>query len=137
VEKLGKYGFCPVILIFVFVLMISGCATVHGVAAQNRSNLLHLSVGMPREEVLKVMGTETIYVLDVAYQNPHRTEMYRTDTHTFELLLYRTEVGNAFHPSDRDYTPLVLMDGKLDGWGWMYWHDVAKKYEIKIVYENK
>jgi hypothetical protein len=44
--------------------------------------------------------------------------MYKSQRHTFELLLYYTNKKLADGAiTDDELTPLVVMDGKLDGWG--------------------
>ncbi len=79
---------------------------------------------MSRDQVLTVMGTRTIKSEDEEITNPYRTEMYRSQGHTFELLLYYTDVKRRDGAiTDDELTPLVIMDGKLD---------LVQKYELRI-----
>lgn len=114
-------------------LLLSGCASLDAIRSQNRQNLMSLSPGMLRQEVLAVMGTKTIISEDGQINNPYRSEMYKSQGHTFELLLYYTDKKRADGAiTDDELTPLVMMDGKLDGWGWSYWNGLVQKYELRV-----
>ena len=79
------------------------------------------------------MGTETVSAEGSVITNPYRTELYRSGTHTFELVLYYTDIKKADGAiTDDELTPIVLVDGIVDGWGWSYWDAVVKKYEIRV-----
>ncbi len=34
--------------------------------------------------------------------------------------------------TDDELTPIVILDGKLDGWGWSYWNNLVQKYEVRL-----
>lgn len=94
---------------------------------------MHLSPGMSKGDVLNTMGTETITTTADTITNPYRTELYRAGGHVFELLLYYTDIkARDGAITDDELTPLIIKDGKLDGWGWSYWDDVVSKYEIRV-----
>ena len=126
--------------------MLSGCASMEGVRAKNRESLVRLSRGMTKPEVLSVMGTESIKTgsgtlgsLTLGLPpgqritNPWRVEMYEAGGSNWEILLYYTDVKRRDGAiTDDELTPLVLKDGKLDGWGWTYLTDVSAKYEIRL-----
>jgi hypothetical protein len=60
-------------------------------------------------------------------------EMYKSQGHVFELLLYYTDIKRRDGAiTDDELTPLVILDGKLDGWGWSYWQDIVQKFEIRM-----
>ena len=88
---------------------------------------------MSKQDVLGKMGTKTVGAQNTVVTNPYRTEMYRSNGHVFELLLYYTDIKKSDGAiTDDELTPLIIMDGKLDGWGWSYWNNVIKKYEIRV-----
>jgi len=93
---------------------------------------------MTKDEVLGLMGTETIQtyagmVEDEKITNPYRTETHRAGGFLWEILFYYTDRKAADGAiTDDELTPLVMKDGVLDGWGWSYWKDVADTYEIRI-----
>ena len=107
-------------------------------------SLLYLTPGIGRDSVLKIMGVgkQSICCPMRSVTNPYRTELYRADGSTFEILYYLTDsktrasapatAGESDQVEDEDLMPLVLRDGKLDGWGWSYWRDVAQKLDIRI-----
>jgi hypothetical protein len=118
------------ILMSVFLF---GCVSLDTIRSQNRQNLMRLSPGLSKQEVLVVMGTKTIMSEDGEINNPYRTEMHRSQGRTFELLLYYTDKKRADGAiTDDELTPLVIMDGKLDGWGWSYWDGLVQKYELRV-----
>ncbi len=100
-------------------LLLVGCASLDAIRTQNRQRLLSLSPGMSKQEVLSIMGTKTIKARaddGSIINNPYRTEMYRSQGHTFELLLYYTDKKRIDYAiTDDELTPLIIMDGKLDG----------------------
>jgi hypothetical protein len=115
------------------MVSLAACASMDQVRAHNRSQLMKLSPGMTRGEVLAVMGQETVNVDGEKVTNPYRNESYRAGDQSFEILFYYTDLkARDGAITDDELTPLVLKDGVLDGWGWSYLHDVAAKYEIRL-----
>ena len=125
--------FRNIFIILVVSILISGCTSLSEIRADNRQKLTGLSIGMSKQDVLGKMGTKTVGAQNTVVTNPYRTEMYRSNGHVFELLLYYTDIKKSDGAiTDDELTPLIIMDGKLDGWGWSYWNNVIKKYEIRV-----
>jgi len=119
------------LVIVSFLAVLSGCSGLSEVRAGNREKLSDLSVGMSRQEILHTMGTETLEAQGSVITNPYRTEMHRAHGHAIELLLYYTDIQKADGAiTDNELTPLVVIDGQLDGWGWSHWNDVRTKFDI-------
>jgi len=133
------------------LFLISGCATVslQDVTSMNRQNLLRLSVGMTKNEVLNVMGAETktakvalhqygnwaeTPVENIIINNPYRNEILKSkDDKVFEVIYYVTDVRKSDNNiSDDELTPLVFDNGKLIGWGWSFLNDNVQKYELRV-----
>lgn len=114
--------------------LASGCASLDQIRAENRNRLNRLSPGISKQEILKSMGTETILSDDgTSITNPYRTELHRSGDHVVEVLLYYTDKKSADGAiTDDELTPLVIVDGKLDGWGWSYWQSAVQKYELRV-----
>ena len=94
--------------------------------AQNKKKLTKLCPGMTRQKVVAIMGTAPGISSKGTFKNPYRIVKHRSKRHVFELLLYCTDIGNhSRFITDTELTPLVLMDGKLDGWGWPFWNKVV------------
>jgi len=119
------------LVILASLTVLAGCSGLSQVRADNRENLNRLSAGMSKQEVLDTMGTETIETQGSVITNPYRTEMHRSDGRVVEVLLYYTDIQRKDGAiTDNELTPLVLVDGKLDGWGWSHWSDVRMRYGI-------
>lgn len=130
-----------IIYLFVIVMALSGCVTVDSIRATNRENLLKLSAGMTKQEVLSIMGIKKITASKYSWSNPEYTitNPYRSETlqgkdKVFEVLYYYTDVKKipSYAITDDELTPLVFDDGKLIGWGWIFLNEDVKKYEIRI-----
>ena len=138
-------------VVCLFLLMVlAGCATVslQDVTAVNRQNLLRLSIGMSKNEVLNVMGTETktakvalhqygnwaeTPVENMKINNPYRSEILQSKDKTFEVLYYVTDVRKSdINTSEDELTPLVFDNGKLIGWGWSFLNDNVQRYELRM-----
>ena len=51
-----------IVTLMILIILLVGCASLDQVRTKNRENLVRLSIGMPKSEVLQVMGAETITV---------------------------------------------------------------------------
>ena len=81
--------------------------------------MANLSIGMTKAEVIGVMGPAG------------KTEGYQTKSGGFmEFMFYRSARHNdylAVDPlSDRHWTPVCLIDGKVKGWGRNFYDDTIK-----------
>lgn len=115
------------VIIVIICASLIGCAgspvRTHWQATRHTSGMLKLQPGMNAEEVIELMGT------------PEKTEMYRgKNEEAFLVYLYITEGKDSYSRrwSEANYTPVVFKDGKLDGWGWSYLNNSAKKYEFIV-----
>ena len=127
------------IIVMTCLLFLSGCVssnpTTTKIRADTREKMLNLSVGMTKQEIYAAMGTETITsVSGHVIKKPYKTEMYRSSKgNRIEILYYYTELKKSDDAiTDDELTPLVLIDGKLDGWGRSYWDSIIQMFEIKI-----
>ena len=107
----------------------------------NRANLNRLSVGVSKEQVLELMGTQESvtgfhFVGVKVITNPFRTEILLSGdgSKTLEVLFYYTDEDQDDYitVTSKDLTPLVLEDGKLKGWGWTFVKQIAKLYDIDM-----
>lgn len=121
------------LLILLSASLFASCASVDTVRNQNRRKLAHLSIGMTKAEVLDVMGTRTARFLRgmESVTNPHRTEMFTADERSVEVLFYQTDTKSRDDAvTDDELTPIILVDGKLAGWGWSFWNDRAQRIDV-------
>jgi hypothetical protein len=121
------------IVAILITILLFGCASPSGIRSDNRLNIMKLSPGMDRSEVTSIMGTNSFSTIAGKITNPYRSEMYREQGRVIEVLMYYTDIKAADDAiTDDELTPIVIVDGKLDGWGWSYWQSMVQKYEIRV-----
>ena len=116
-----------------------GCSSTspwHNFAFDTRSRILKLSTGMIKQEVISIMGAETLSRDDVSVGKPYKNSMYNKNGDVIEIFYYFTEIDNSNGViDDGELTPLVFINGKLDSWGWESWVEKAKRYDINVNYK--
>lgn len=140
-----KRAFC-----LVCISLLIGCTAymsqqLEEVRVNNRTRLNDLELGFTKGKVLEVMGESTDTLKSnqlrdsgtpnerVIINNPYRSSAFTKSGTQIEILLYYTDLkSNDGAITDDELTPIILIDGKVAGWGWEYWTDVAAKYEIRI-----
>lgn len=107
----------------------------------NRGNLNNLVVEMAKTDVLKLMGTQVVkagpsFEGVKLINNPFRTETLLSGdgSKTLEVLFFYTyeDQESDITITNGDLTPLVVEEGKLKGWGWIFVKQIAKLYDIDI-----
>lgn len=135
-----------------------------GFREENQTNISRLTPGMPRDQVVAIMGSQSLPrplgtegsgqarterdsmgVAQVqiltgsnapSLYNPMRTGIYEVGEHTWEVLFYYARlVEDDGVVSDDELEPVVLKDGFLAGLGWVYWRDVATQEGIILELE--
>lgn len=136
------------IAIAALLLLATACITTPGnFRARNRGRINVLSIGLARNDVLALMGMGSQSVclngpmcllLPMLYlekaTNPHRIERAETpDGVQLEIYFYQTETRTADTTvTDDELTPLVIEDGRLAGWGWIFLRQNAERYNIRL-----
>ena len=115
------------LILSVFVLFLFGCRSVNCLCWDNQSNMMKLSVGMSKGEVMDIMGTECVSAFHntgkgrpplPAACNPYKTETQSIDGKIYEVLYYVTnQMQDDGAITDDELTPLCLQNDKLIGWG--------------------
>ena len=118
--------------------------TERQVTKDNKKKLLNLRKGMSRLEVLNTMGTKNITskdrrgghsnkIIQKEFKNPHRTSSYSSNGHNFEIFHYYTDfIKNNGEVDEIELTPIVLIDGVLQGWGLQYWDKTIKTHGLPV-----
>ena len=106
------------ILITIFtILAISGCAAGYpGLRDANTQGLSSLEIGMPKQQVLSIMGNKGFGMID----NPARKEQFAIGNDVYEVLYYYTTFIQPGQPMDSGYTPVILKNGVFTGSGREY-----------------
>jgi hypothetical protein len=125
-------------VVSVLFVLAAGCtSSLDRVRAANRRNLLKLSVGMPREQALAIMGHKSGggRFGEPTVNSPYKSEIMQRKDKIFEVLYYYTDIKSVIYTAnpatitDEELTPLVFDNGKLIGWGTSFLEDI-KKYKI-------
>ena len=95
----------------------------------NRDNLVLLSVGMTKPEVLRLMGTQTVETEFMTITNPYRIQSFQGGGgETHEIVFYYTDRKKTDGAiTDDELTPLVFRAGRLKGWGWPLLDQIISK----------
>lgn len=93
--------------------------SLEDLAAVNQAQLVRLSLGMSKEEVLTVMGSHTAKTRDGIVSNPWIVETSIGDDDVpYEALYYVIRKNQPFTPVRKSLTTtVVLKDGKVIAWG--------------------
>jgi hypothetical protein len=120
-------------------ILFSGCQSQQGVKpanyselveysemlSRNRSNLIKLSLGMNKSQVIETMGIFEGKTRNGNVPNPSKSEMIARGSDNFEILFYMTEKYPPFTPiKDSQATPVVLKNNLVIGWGWQFTNTV-------------
>lgn len=91
------------------------------------SRLKNLSIGIDRDSVAAVMGSDA----------PHRSESYLLEGRFWEIFYYtRGDAAGSDSLPWRELSPVVLADSKVAGWGWDYWEREAARLNITVPAEE-
>lgn len=85
--------------------------------SRNLANLNKLSVGMPKEQVMQIMGGFAAKTRDSLIPNPYKTEPFIVGKTQYEALYYMTRKYPPFTPIKlTQATPVILKEGQIIGW---------------------
>jgi hypothetical protein len=124
-----------VVFTVLFVLAAGCTSSLDRVRAANRRNLLKLSVGMPKEQAIEVMGHKSGggRFGEPTVNSPYKSEILPGGDKTFEVLYYYTDVKSVIYTAnpatiaDDELTPLIFENGKLIGWGKDFLENIKNK----------
>lgn len=98
-------------------LAIMGCT-------KDDPRLKNLSAGISKDSALAVLGGG----------QGERPESYLVKGEMIEALMVRREgvEGPLDSLPKTDYNPIVIVNGKLAGWGWTYFDSVSKEIGVTV-----
>ena len=110
---------------------LTGIATLAS-AACGDARLDKLSAGIARDSALKVIneGASSDSMARV-----YKQETYLLNGKMTNVLFYNSDgirQANDSTLSAEKQTPIVIVDGKVAGWGWTYYDSVAKANNIPV-----
>ena len=130
------------LMILVLGLLLSGCVTYddfdymryQSLANHNRAKLISLEPGMTKKEVLDLMGTRTGHY-SYLISNPMRVSLFSIKEDNITIIYYFTKNPHNTYKAKVTFarlTPLVLLNGKLIGWGEEALRRAESKYDLTI-----
>ena len=102
-------------------------------SACDDKRIRELDVGISKDSVIKVIGQGA--PAGDSIPNIYRHNGYFVDGKMFDVYLFDAQNRKAWLDpmvTDKELTPVVVVDGKLEGTGWGYMDEVSKKYGIVI-----
>ncbi len=130
--------------ILVLGFLLSSCSTdytaeskVEGytnnimLAKINSSRLALLDPGMSKSQVLETMGTQNATFVN----NPYLVSLFNIKEDYITIIYYFTKnPGGGYKgtPTIKNLTPLILLNGKLIGWGDEALRRAQDKYDLTI-----
>ena len=97
----------------------------------NRARLALLEPGMSKSQVLQTMGT-----LNAAYvSNPYLVSLFSIKEDHITVIYYFTRNPSEYYKTSVTFeklTPIVLLNGKLIGWGEEALRRAESKYDLTI-----
>ena len=87
-----------------------------------------LSKGIGRDSVMKLLGSTPADSMALIFQSSR----FLVNGENVEVLYYDVRGRKRFQDSvpGEELTPVVLTNGKVEGWGWANWDSVAKSLSI-------
>jgi hypothetical protein len=102
----------------VLVSIIGACG------ARTDSRLANLTEGISQDSALRVMGADSA----------NRTDSFLVNGQFISTLYFaRPEASDSAALADRNMSPVVLIGGKVVGWGWEKWDSIAAANAIEVV----
>ena len=97
----------------------------------NSSRLELLEPGMSKSQVLETMGTQNAHYIN----NPYLVSLFSIEEDHITIIYYYTRNPSEYWQARATFessTPLVLLNGKLIGWGEESLRRTIDKYDITI-----
>ena len=111
--------------------LIEGYTNSVKLAKINRARLALLEPGMSKSQVLEIMGTNNAERVN----NPYLVSLFGIEEDNITIIYYFTKNPTNYWQATATFdslTPLVLLNGKLIGWGHEALKRVSEQYDIKI-----
>lgn len=102
--------------------LLAALSLCGAIACGSDARFKHLSVGISRDSALQLMGVE----------KPARVDPFLVNGHYFEVIYYAKPGSDGVGVPDRKLSPVVVVDGKLVGWGWKSLDSVAGANKLPV-----
>jgi len=86
--------------------------------SENQLNILKISPGQTKQQVLEIMGSKPSRVKSTFITNPYKQDFFSVDKVDYEILYYLTRRYPAYTAiKESQATPIVLKNGRVVGLG--------------------
>lgn len=86
--------------------------------ADNQTNILRISPGLSKEQLLEIMGESRSKVKSTPITNPYKRDVFAKDKDEYEVLFYLTRRYPPYTAvRESQATPIVIKNGKVVGVG--------------------
>jgi hypothetical protein len=102
------------------------------------SRIRALDEGMSRDSVISILADNVAPKVDTI-QNVYKHNRYLVDGKEFDIYFFDGQNRHLWSDpevEDKELTPVVVVNGKLEGWGWDHMDDVTSKYRIVVRSED-
>ena len=127
-----KATFVRLAVAVVLLAPASACLSDYEEVGADKLEAVH--EGMPKDSVMGIMGTGPLtasYADTLRVERGFRRSVYFIDGKNYEVLYYRELQGNVAEAVEQvKETPVVLVDGKVLGWGWAFYVEAMEKYKF-------
>lgn len=87
------------------------------------ARLEKLSAGISKDSVLVIMGGE----------KPQRVDPFLVTGQYIEAMYFpKPGAADSASVTDRNMSPVIVVDGKLVAWGWTKWDSIAASKKIQV-----
>ena len=114
-------------------LLATAALTVLFVSACSDSRVRELTLGISKDSVLKVIGQGA--PAGDSLPNVYRRIQYFVDSKFFDIFLFDPKNRKVWEDPtvlDKELTPIVVIQDKLEGTGWGYADELTGKYKMQI-----
>jgi hypothetical protein len=105
-----------------------------GITACQDARLRALETGMAKDSALAVLAEGKPMKADTI-PNVYRHTRYFMDSKEIDIFMFdpkNRKMWEEPNVTNEELTPVVMIDGKVDGWGWDHMEDVTSKYRIVL-----
>lgn len=98
-------------------------AVLAGCGPRSDARLANLAEGISQDSVLRIMGADSA----------NRTDSFLVNGQSISTLYFaRPGASDSAALADRNMSPVVLIGGRVVGWGWEKWDSIAEANGVQV-----
>ena len=114
--------------------LLAAALAVLAISACQDKRLRELATGISKDSALKILADGVPANADTI-QNVYRHSQYLVDSKLFDIYMFDSDNRKLWtdpEVADKELTPIVVINDKVDGWGWDHMDDITFKYHIQV-----